>query len=236
MFGQLVKLCDTLAVPLAAGVVHMATDCGCSGLIKEVMNEIGQSDVGETDSRNISMFLENIAISRPELIIPILDEIMDYLSNDVRLVFVLFSLNKILSLSIMRKCDWKYLQFYTMRNCVLGVMGAIVQKALIGEELTEEQKEQRDECLNNLEEHILDSNAYVRSKVLQIWQRLCCEGVVPLARYGKLLTAIVLRLEDKSANVRRQALQLLHTLLQSNPFAGKVCAMRQLNLFSHLFL
>lgn len=80
---QLVKLCDALAIPIATGVVHMVTECGCNGLIKEVMNEIGQSEVSETDSRNTSMFLENIAISQPDLIIPILSEITDYLSNEV---------------------------------------------------------------------------------------------------------------------------------------------------------
>ncbi|XP_018394292.1 PREDICTED: condensin complex subunit 1 [Cyphomyrmex costatus] len=191
---QLVRLYDSLAVPIATGVVHMVTECSCNGLIKEVMNEIGQSEINETDNRNTSMFLENIAISQPNLIIPILDDITDYLSSE----------------------------FYTMRNCVIGILGAVVQKALTGEDLTGEQKDQRDECLDNLEEHMLDCNAYVRSKVLQIWQHLCCEGAVPLARHGKLLASTALRLEDKSANVRKQALQLLRTLLQSNPFAGKL--------------
>ena len=80
---QLVKLYDALAIPIAAGVVHMITECGCNGLIKEVMNEIGQNEVNETDSRNMSIFLENIAISQPNLIIPILDNITDYLSSEV---------------------------------------------------------------------------------------------------------------------------------------------------------
>ncbi|XP_014473291.1 PREDICTED: condensin complex subunit 1 [Dinoponera quadriceps] len=191
---QLVKLYDSMAIPIATGVVHMTMNCGCNGLIKEVMNEIGQNGVGEADNRNISMFLEHIATSQPNLIIPILDEITDYLSND----------------------------FYSMRNCVIVVLGAVVQKALTSEDLTDEQKEKRDDCLNSLEEHILDCHAYVRSKVLQTWQRLCCEGAVPLARYESLLAATALRLEDKSANVRRQALHLLRTLLQSNPFAGKL--------------
>jgi len=80
---QLVKLYDTLAIPIATGVIHMVKECGCNGLIKEVMNEIGQSEISEADSRNTSIFLENIAISQPNLIIPILDEITDYLSNEV---------------------------------------------------------------------------------------------------------------------------------------------------------
>lgn len=77
------KLYDSLAMPIAAGVVHMTAECNCNGLIREVMNEIGHNEVGETDCRNVSAFLENIAILRPDLIIPILDDIQDYLSNDV---------------------------------------------------------------------------------------------------------------------------------------------------------
>lgn len=89
---QLVKLCDSLAVPIATGIVHMATECGCKGLIKEVMNEIGQSEIGEVENRNVSTFLENIAISQPDLIIPVLDEIMDYLSNEARFYHNSFSI------------------------------------------------------------------------------------------------------------------------------------------------
>lgn len=110
-----------------------------------------------------------------------------------------------------------------MRNCTISTLGAVIEKALTGDDLTQEQKDQRDECLYALQEHILDTNAYVRSKVLQVWQRLCCEGAIPLARQGKLLAATALRLEDKSAFVRKHALQLLRALLQANPFAGKVC-------------
>ncbi|KAG7205865.1 hypothetical protein KM043_007797 [Ampulex compressa] len=191
---QLVKLYDVLAAPIANGIVHIVMNCGCNGMIREVVKEIGQSELGEADSRNISTFFETIATSQPNLILPILDDIMDYLASE----------------------------FYCMRNCVIGVLGAVVQKVLTGEELTDEQKETRDECLDNLEDHILDCHAYVRSKVLQTWQQLCCEGAVPLARQGKLLAATALRLEDKSANVRKQALQLLRALLQGNPFAAKL--------------
>ncbi|XP_071858144.1 CAP-D2 condensin subunit [Bombus fervidus] len=191
---QLVKIHDTLASHMAVGVIHMINDCGCNGLVKEIMKEIDQSELSELDSRNISIFLETIAASAPNLIIPILDDVMDYLGSE----------------------------HYAMRNCTISIIREVVQKALTGDDLTQEQKDQRDECLNNLEEHILDNNAYVRSKVLQVWQHLCCEGAIPLARQGRLLATTALRLEDKSANVRKHALQLMRALLQSNPFAGKL--------------
>ncbi|XP_076383101.1 CAP-D2 condensin subunit isoform X2 [Megalopta genalis] len=191
---QMVKYYEALAGYIGIGVVHMITECGCNGLMKEIMKEIDQSEPSEADSRNISKFLETIAVTNPDVVIPFLDELMDYLASE----------------------------HYTMRNCTITVLGAVVQKALTGDDLTEEQKTLRNECLNNLQDHIQDCNAYVRSKTLQTWQNLCCEQAIPLARQGKLLAVTVLRLEDKSANVRKQALQLLRALLQANPFAPKL--------------
>lgn len=101
-------------------------------------------------------------------------------------------------------------------------MGTMITKVLTGEDLAPEKRQTRDECLGYLLDHILDSNAYVRSKVLSTWQRLCSEGAVPLSKQIALLKATVLRLEDKSANVRKQALQLLRAILQSNPFTSQV--------------
>ncbi|XP_029054331.1 condensin complex subunit 1-like isoform X6 [Osmia bicornis bicornis] len=191
---QLVKLRDVLPSHIGIGVVHMIDECGCNGLLREIIKEIDQSEPSESDCRNISAFLETIATAKPNLIIPILDDIVDYLSSE----------------------------HYTMRICIINIFGVIVEKILTGDELTQEQKKQRDECLNILEEHILDVNAYVRSKVLQIWQHLCCEGAIPLTKQGKLLAAVALRLEDKSITVRKQALQLIRALVQGNPFAAKL--------------
>ncbi|XP_066603695.1 condensin complex subunit 1 [Prorops nasuta] len=191
---QLVKMCEPLAAHLGVGVVYMAKNCGCKGLIKEIVKEIAQIEPGEADGRNISIFLESIASADANLLLPLLDNIIDHLTNE----------------------------FYMMRNGAIGVLEILIKQVLTGEDLTEEQKEKRDECLNNLEDHISDCNAYVRSKTLQVWQHLCIEGAVPLARQGRLLATTTLRLEDKSASVRKQALQLLRALLQSNPYAAKL--------------
>ena len=109
-----------------------------------------------------------------------------------------------------------------MRNCAIGVMSIVITNVLTGDNISQENRLIRDECLSYLEDHILDCNAYVRSKVLQVWQHLCCEGAIPLSRQSGLLKAVLLRVEDKSANVRKQALQLLRAILQSNPFTSQV--------------
>lgn len=77
------KLQDVLASHIAIGVIHMINECGCKGLMREVMNEINQSEPSEADCRNISIFLENIATAGVELIVPILDDMMDYLESEV---------------------------------------------------------------------------------------------------------------------------------------------------------
>lgn len=80
---QLVKLHDVLASHIAIGIIHMITECGCNGLMREVMKEIDQSEPSEADSRNISIFLETIATTQPNIVIPILDDMMDYLTSEV---------------------------------------------------------------------------------------------------------------------------------------------------------
>lgn len=77
------KLHDTLASHMAVGVIYMINNHGCNGLIREIMKEIDQSELSELDNRNISTFLETIAVSGPNLIIPILDDVMDYLTSEV---------------------------------------------------------------------------------------------------------------------------------------------------------
>lgn len=77
------KIHDLLASHIAAGVIHMIEECGCNGLMKEVMKEIDLSEPSESDGRNISIFLEAIATTRPNIVVPILDDMFDYLTSEV---------------------------------------------------------------------------------------------------------------------------------------------------------
>ena len=128
-----------------------------------------------------------------------------------------------------------------MRKCVLAVMGEIVAKVLSREDLDENGKDDRDGFLDCLEDHIHDVHAHVRSHVLQIWAKLCKDKCIPLSRQHSLLELCVGRLQDKSSNVRKAAVQLLTTLLEGesgfnkenhinnnisgNPFASKLATM-----------
>lgn len=78
-----------------------------------------------------------------------------------------------------------------MRNAVLSVMGELLVQQLSSESTDDAMKKTRDQYLDLLEvltyyvcmyinitlyivqEHLFDTNAFVRSKVLQVWKQLC---------------------------------------------------------------
>lgn len=101
-------------------------------------------------------------------------------------------------------------------------MNIIIVNHLSGEDLNEEQRTLRDECLEDLWTHMNDANSYARSKVLQMLNDLKHRDAVPLAWILRIVTRAVERLEDKTATVRKNAVTLLKSFLESNPFSAKV--------------
>lgn len=101
-------------------------------------------------------------------------------------------------------------------------MNIIIVNHLSGEDLNDEQRTLRDECLNDLYDHMNDISSYVRSKVLQVWNDLKNKNAVPLTCIQAVVSRAVERLEDKTATVRKNAIILLRSYLESNPFSSKV--------------
>lgn len=93
---------------------------------------------------------------------------------------------------------------------------------LSGEDMNDEQRTLRDECMEDLWNHMNDVSSYVRSKVLHIWNDLKNRDGVPLAWILRILIRAIERLEDKTATVRKNAITLLKSFLESNPFSAKV--------------
>lgn len=76
--------------------------------------------------------------------------------------------------------------------------------------------------MDPLLEHVHDVHAFVRSKVLQLWHKLCSHQAIPLTLQHKVLVLTTNRLKDKSSNVRKHAIQLLIALMQGNPYAARL--------------
>lgn len=113
-------------------------------------------------------------------------------------------------------------QPYNVRNSLFGLIEIVVSNEFKGENLSEEQRTCRDEFLEDLYNHMMDVNSYVRSKVLHIWNELKAKDAVPLAWILRIVTRAIERLEDKSSSVRKNAITLLKSFLESNPFSSKV--------------
>jgi len=198
-FVQQLKHFEHLVTVFSQATEVMVREYGLTGMVMELVREISRVDTKElardtSGTRAYSQFLVELAEKVPEFIRPSVSLLTAHLDGES----------------------------YSMRKCVLGVLGEIVAKVLTKEELTEADRDDRDNFLDCLEDHIHDVHAHVRSHVLQIWVKLCANKCIPLSRQHKVLELTTGRLQDKSSNVRKAAVQLLNTLLQSNPFAAKL--------------
>lgn len=163
-------------------------------MIEQILGELDDSADGQT-IKNISHFLTELGSIAPTLLMPFLREIAgDVLSLDS----------------------------YQLRICILQLMSEIVISELSGESLTPEQKTIRDEYLENIYYHIHDINAHVRAKAVGLWSHLKNEHAVPVIWISPVMKVVVGRLQDKSAIVRKNAIQMIISFLERNPFASKL--------------
>jgi len=198
-FVQHLKHFEHLVSVLGQATEVLVKDFNCTSMVMELVREISRIDTKElardtSGTRSYSLFLVDLAERVPEYMKPSISLLTTHLDGES----------------------------YSMRKCVLGVMGEIVAKVLSGEDLDENGRDDRDSFLDCLEDHMHDIHAHVRSHVLQIWGKLCKDKCIPLARQHHVLELAAGRLQDKSSNVRKAAVQLLTTLLESNPFAAKL--------------
>lgn len=101
-------------------------------------------------------------------------------------------------------------------------MSSVIVNHLSGENLDDERKALRDDCMEDLWNHMNDISGYVRSKVLHIWNDLKSRNAVPLDWILRIVTRAIERLDDKTTTVRKNAITLLRSFLESNPFSAKV--------------
>ena len=108
---------------------------------------------------------------------------------------------------------------YTLRSAIIEVCGNLIADLSKQEERSESYKSQINGFFEILEERFLDINPYCRCRNIQVYIKLCdLEQKFPRRRQivGKLA---VRSLEDKSSNVRRNAIKLLGKLVSTHPFS-----------------
>lgn len=196
---QLLQHFEHTVLPLTGIVEVMVTKYGVNNVVFEIMREIGRLDSKDlsndsSGTRSYTLFLVELAAKLPTVMLQNISFLMPALETDC----------------------------YVMRNCLLSIMKEIVIQVLSQEDLEPTLKNTRDQFFEIMKECIHDVHAFVRSKVLQNWQQIVRGGCLPLSYQEDLVSLVLGRLDDKSANVRRYAIQLFTALLQSNPYASNL--------------
>ena len=105
-----------------------------------------------------------------------------------------------------------------MRCALIEVCGNMIGYLSIQDERSENHKSQLNAFFDVLEERFLDINPYCRCRTLQVYMKICeLEQKFPKRRQ-KAAELACRSLEDKSSNVRRNAIKLLGTLIKTHPF------------------
>lgn len=198
---ELMKASEMSATAIANGAVILYEDFGIHTILKVLIDQIldGLSDPANSGDgpvvKNIAAFFTELGTKKPTLVMPFLRDIASDMLN---------------------------LESYQLRICVLKLMADIVMAELTGEELSNDEKDTRDEYLEHIYLHMHDINAHVRSKAVALWTQMKQDNAVPLCWLSPVMKAAVGRLEDRSVIVRKNSIILIKSFLERNPFAAKL--------------
>jgi condensin complex subunit 1 len=121
---------------------------------------------------------------------------------------------------------------YALRCALIEVCGNLVADLSKQEERGDNHKSQLNAFFDVLEERFLDINPYCRCRTIQVYVKLCdLEQKFPKRRQ-KAAELAARSLEDKSSNVRRNAIKLLGSLIKTHPFSimhGSQLSMKEWN-------
>lgn len=190
---------EHLTAIVPEGIKMLVEEYNCKGLVRELVRELTEWQTEEIiqdapGTKHCSSILVNMTVLMPELMIPEVIYLIKYLNHDS----------------------------YTLRICVLTIITEVILNVLSKEELSEEAKESRAYFFQQLEMHMLDTNAHVRAKVLQLWSKLHFDAAVPRGMLSVVMEKAVKKLQDRAVLVRKYAANLLTTFIECNPFSATV--------------
>lgn len=108
---------------------------------------------------------------------------------------------------------------YALRCALIEVCGNLVADLSKQEERGDNYRSQLNAFFDVLEERFLDINPYCRCRTIQVYIKLCDLDQKFPKRRQKAAELAARSLEDKSSNVRRNAVKLLGTLIKTHPFS-----------------
>ncbi|KAG6016325.1 hypothetical protein E4U54_001711 [Claviceps lovelessii] len=184
---------EHLSEPMAEFLHILAETYDYPQLTDEVLREISNKEFNSNDTRgpkSVSAFIAKISELAPRLVIKQMTMLARQLDSES----------------------------YTLRCALIEVCGNMIAHLSRQDERSENLKSQINAFFDVLEERFLDINPYCRCRTLQVYMKLCeLEQKFPKRRQ-KAAELACRSLEDKSSNVRRNAIKLLATLIKTHPF------------------
>ncbi|EQK98175.1 condensin complex component cnd1 [Ophiocordyceps sinensis CO18] len=184
---------EHLAEPMAEFLHILAETYDYPQLADEVLREISNKEFNSNDTRgpkSVSAFVAKLSELAPRLVIKQMTMLAKQLDSES----------------------------YTLRCALIEVCGNMISHLSKQDERGENHKSQLNAFFDVLEERFLDINPYSRCRTLQVYMRLCELDQKFPKRRQRAAELACRSLEDKSSNVRRNAVKLLGTLIKTHPF------------------
>jgi condensin complex subunit 1 len=185
---------EHLSDPMAEFLHILSEQYDYPQLSSEIMRELAAKDFSPSDlkgPKSVSAFIIKLSELEPRLVIKEMGLLAKFLDSEA----------------------------YTLRCAVIEVCGNLLMDLNKSEDRDETTKIQINAFFDTLEQRFLDTNPYCRCRAIQMFMRLCdLEQKVPKRRQHAAELAVQ-SLQDKSSNVRRNAIKLMGKLVATHPFS-----------------
>ncbi|KAF3941223.1 hypothetical protein ABW19_dt0206030 [Dactylella cylindrospora] len=185
---------EHLSEPMAEFLQILDEQFDYPQLADEVLREVSNKEFNSNDTKgpkSISAFLVKLSDVAPRLVLKQMTLLVKQLDSES----------------------------YTLRCGIIEVCGNLIADLTKEDERTDSNKLQIESFYDVLEERFLDLNPYCRSRLMQVLSKLCDLSIKNPPRRQKITDYATRSLEDKSSNVRRNAIKLLGRLVATHPFS-----------------
>ena len=185
---------EHLSEPMAELLHILSEQYDHPQLSSEVLRELAAKEFLPTDTRGpkaVSAFITKLSELEPKLVGKELGQLAKFLDSEA----------------------------YTLRCAIIEVCGNLLADLSKLEEQDESSKVQINAFFDVLEQRFLDTNPYCRCRAIQVFMKVCSLDQKYPKRRQNAAELAVQSLQDKSSNVRRNAVKLLGKLVSTHPFS-----------------
>lgn len=185
---------EHLSEPMAELLHILSEQYDYAQLSSEVLRELAAKEFSPNDAKGpkaVSPFITKLSELEPRLVGKELGQLAKFLDSEA----------------------------YTLRCAIIEVCGNLLADLSKLEEQDDQTKVQINAFFDVLEQRFLDTNPYCRCRAIQVAMKVCALEQKYPKRRQNFAELAVQSLQDKSSNVRRNAIKLLGKLVSSHPFS-----------------